>query len=1169
MNRPFFNFRIPDLEVELASRRDDVDFLLALIHELEYRSTDRAVALKALALEAFAKAKKPSSPTEPGTSPPPHTVHPPQMEKNPPPPSPRGSRGAGVSAGPDHRPPTRGVTDEPEAILDTWTALEVLSPPAFRRPEDLAGGDRTAVAWLDRERLPWEGSGEKARRNTKLFYQIVLGTVDLGEATNQLLARYADSRVERPVARGEAILAIVIVDREGRLVESPAVSISSFAWGVPCALQGDLTSLSEWRGAEGPLIEGIDEVLRRSSDDEGNHPLDRASITAGWEWLVTTLGLQRETVKPPFFALRSYEYYKSSESPEPLLLNSFFLNDLDTARALFSQGKATPNLRRYIGRDVPATRHDLLQDKNTLEAAVSPEMIPLARWPGPGRHPLVLLQQASVNLALRELRETGILAVNGPPGTGKTTLLRDLVAAIVTARAEAMAAFDDPATAFAHSGEKLKAGSAWLHLYRLDASLKGFEMVVASSNNKAVENVSAELPDLNAVAADAGDLRYFSTLSDSLRQRETWGLIAAVLGNAANRGRFKKTFWWEEDVGFSTYLAEASGTPQRIETTNTATGVSETRPPRIITEEDPPRGHEEALRRWQEARRVFRAAFEKSRTNLQGLARVREMSISLPALAREEDAATATALTLQNTKAGAQATAETARAILEQAQSDWRDAEEKLVQHDKMAPGFLARLFRTRRARDWQSIRAPLAEARERTRQTQSQASQSSSECDERLREATAKWQAAEKHRSKVTARHTSVRNEVKAARDRIGTGFIDESFFDLIHEERHKTAPWLTAEQQRARDDIFVAAMALHKAFVDAAAKPLRHNLGVLMNIFGGHALPTAEKRALTLDLWSSLFLVVPLISTTFASVERMLGALPAEGLGWLFVDEAGQALPQAAVGAIMRTRRAVIVGDPVQIEPVVVLPDTLTHAICRHFGVDPDRFNAPNASVQTLADSATPFLAEFQGRHGSRTVGVPLLVHRRCAEPMFSISNAVAYDRLMVSAKAPALSRIGEILGPSAWMDVQGSTAEKWCPEEGSRVLALLQRLAEAEVTPDLYIVTPFVIVADNLRRIVRESNFLFRWTNDPRNWTSERIGTVHTVQGREAEAVLLVLGAPAPYQTGARNWAGGRPNLLNVAVTRAKERLYVIGNRSLWREAGSFRELDARLPPSEASL
>ena len=193
--------------------------------------------------------------------------------------------------------------------------------------------------------------------------------------------------------------------------------------------------------------------------------------------------------------------------------------------------------------------------------------------------------------------------------------------------------------------------------------------------------------------------------------------------------------------------------------------------------------------------------------------------------------------------------------------------------------------------------------------------------------------------------------------------------------------------------------------------------------NVFTTQTLPGAAGQALLLDLWASLFLVVPLVSTTFASVNRMLGKLPLESLGWLLVDEAGQALPQAAVGALLRTRRAVIVGDPVRIAPVVILPDTLTHAICRRFGVDPDNYAAPSASVQTLADAASAYTSEFQTIVGSRSVGVPLLVHRRCSEPMFGISNAIAYAGMMVSAKSPASSIIRDALGPSRWIHVEGS--------------------------------------------------------------------------------------------------------------------------------------------------
>ncbi len=1047
--------------------------------------------------------------------------------------------------------------------------MEVLSPPSYIRPEDLAGGDRTRVARLSESALPWE-RGERSRPNQQLYYQVVLGSIKMEPAVERLVERYGDTRPEKPCARGKAVLAIVVVNRQGQLVESPAVGISSFGWGIISALNGELRDLARWPDVESKLVEKIEKTLldaavgNEDTERQRATPLTRKVLFTVYEVLVHELGLPTEWVEPPEFAVRSYTYFKDPNPPEPLLLNSFLLEDLAFARRLFSEGKATQNLRRYLGVERPQSSRDLLRDTAALAKAVSPGLTPLARWPGPGRYPLVLLQQAAVNLAFHETKTGGLLGVNGPPGTGKTTLLRDLVAGVIAERAEAMAKFDDPEEAFEHSGQKLKAGDGWIHLYRVNQSLRGFEMVVASSNNKAVENVSAEIPGLDAIASDARELRYFKALSDTLHQSETWGAIAAVLGNARNRSRFKQAFWWDDDNGLNSYLRAATGSIWEMEITNQDTGLVERRVPHIVEAEQPPSTREEALRRWNEARKRFLRALDNSRQQKTWLESLRSDLARLPILAQAEaDALAKRDAAIENARR-LESALTIARQEEAEASRQLQYADRELRAHGLAKPGFWARLFRTRTAREWSDKMAALRANYRRAETQHGKTSTDRRRIEDEFRRAIHEQENTETAWQAACAQHQQVKQRLAEAQQKDGVILADAAFFELDHGTRHQMTPWFPPDAQRLRDEVFISAMAVHRAFIDAAAKPLRHNLGALMNVFTTQMLPGAEKQALLPDLWATLSLVVPLVSTTFASVNRMLGKLPLESLGWLLVDEAGQALPQAAVGALLRTRRAVIVGDPVQIEPVVVLPDTLTNAICRRFGVDPDRYAAPSASVQTLADAASTYASEFQTRIGSRSVGVPLLVHRRCAEPMFGVSNAIAYSGMMVCAKSPKPSAIRDVLGPSRWIHVEGSGEDKWCGEEGGEVLRLLHQIAAVRVKPDLYIITPFVIVADRLRQTVRESGVLNGWINEEDwRWADERIGTVHTVQGREAEAVILVLGAPHPAQTGARGWAGGRPNLLNVAVTRAKEVIYVVGNRQLWREAGLFGELDKRLP------
>ena len=1159
--RPLLKAGIDELERLFDQRRNETAFLKTISKELKHRKTQRAQELLLRVDQALAEpdvAQMPpaiqvETPTSVSATDADAAPESDLMHFDEAPIAPHVSSHPSSSNQPSHQ-------SAPANVLAAWTCMEVLSPPAFRRPEDLVSGDRFRIANIEGRQLPWE-TGEKSRQNYRLYYQIVLGTVRLDAAVAALLATYSDTREERPTSAGDAVLATVMVDKDGRLVDPDPISISSFAWGVPVALKGDLKELSRWSDAEPRLVEQLTAGLSLKDDDGNPLPITRERIDSAYGWLVRKLGLPVDLVRPPTFIVRSYQYFKFQDPPEPILLNSFFLDDLAKAAEQERSGRATGNLKRYLQVTAPNARANLLKDRKALREAIEPNRFPLASWPANGRNPLALLQQCAVNTIANDLKSDGIVAVNGPPGTGKTTLLRDIIAANVAERASILCKYQDPEEAFQHSGQKIRKGGGFVHLYTLDEKVRGYEMLVASSNNRAVENVSAELPASEAVASDTADLRYFKTTSAAMLGRDTWGAIAAVLGNAKNRGDFRQKFWWDEDTGLQKYLQHASGTPQFI-VEETADGPRQ-RHPLVVQKEDAPWDHDEALRVWKRTRQNYKKVSKRASDGMAELQKLQQAVSAIEKNLASIEELDAELVELKAPLPGLVAANEAALLEVTNRQRISKTAERDWATSLGRRPGWISRLFNLNSFKTWsgqhERISHALKGAGDNLKICFAISEQAKADLDRAIADIAT-------NEAKVSSLRHRIDEDVgilAAAKERHQGTIVTSEFFELSHAERQKAAPWLDAATSRLRNDVFEAAMAVHKAFVDAAAKPIRHNLNVLMDGFGTRSLGSPQKDLLIPHLWSTLFLVVPVISTTFASVARMFPKMGPETLGWLLVDEAGQALPQAAVGALMRTRLAVVVGDPIQIEPVVVLPDRLTEAMCNQFGVDPIIFNAPDASVQTLADSATSYYGTFETKFGTREVGIPLLVHRRCAEPMFSISNSIAYENLMVQAKSAKQSPIRDALGPSAWSHVEGPGQDKWCSREGGALLEMLRKLRGVGCSPDVYIVTPFVIVQDKIRELLRSDGVLDGWVENPTAWIRDRVGTVHTVQGREAEAVFFVLGAPEAGQRGARGWAGGKPNLLNVATTRAKEAIYVIGNRELWKPAGVFQVLDALLP------
>lgn len=240
---------------------------------------------------------------------------------------------------------------------------------------------------------------------------------------------------------------------------------------------------------------------------------------------------------------------------------------------------------------------------------------------------------------------------------------------------------------------------------------------------------------------------------------------------------------------------------------------------------------------------------------------------------------------------------------------------------------------------------------------------------------------------------------------------------------------PWFDQAYRVVQSKLFAMALRVRKQFLYENRKNIKAAI-----IIWECQQEYLERKPVIEAAWNWMNMTIPVISSTFASFSRMCKNLGAETLGHLFIDEAGQALPQAAVGAIYRSRHVMAVGDPQQIQPILTLDSNILYMLGRHFGVT-EKYLSASASVQTLVDTASQYgFYRKKDKSEDSWIGIPLWVHRRCRYPMFTISNKISYDGLMVQGMKK--------YGKTEWFDVGGMANDKYVEDQGE---FLLQRLRE----------------------------------------------------------------------------------------------------------------------------
>ena len=179
------------------------------------------------------------------------------------------------------------------------------------------------------------------------------------------------------------------------------------------------------------------------------------------------------------------------------------------------------NLNRYLSGSA-SERINLDSNKessnfnpNDLETILEPKNYPLGRFPSNPKFALSMMQRVAVNLASNAGED--MRSVNGPPGTGKTTLLKDIFADLVTEQARIISELPTP---------KLK-GNLVYHdnpylIAKLPKEIADKGIVVASSNNGAVKNIVNELPQRKEIYQNSNwldeleKIDYFAEISNDL-----------------------------------------------------------------------------------------------------------------------------------------------------------------------------------------------------------------------------------------------------------------------------------------------------------------------------------------------------------------------------------------------------------------------------------------------------------------------------------------------------------------------------------------------------------------------------------------------------------------------------------------------------------------------------
>ena len=304
----------------------------------------------------------------------------------------------------------------------------------------------------------------------------------------------------------------------------------------------------------------------------------------------------------------------------------------------------------------------------------------------------------------------------------------------------------------------------------------------------------------------------------------------------------------------------------------------------------------------------------------------------------------------------------------------------------------------------------------------------------------------------------------------------------------------------------------------------------------------------------------VLKIWSSTLKSIRGTFPLSPGI-FDYVIFDEASQVDLPSAAPALYRARRAIVVGDPMQLTHIAGITRDIdkglakVHALTEEKDVYPSKIRYCDVSLYKSAENSL--------NHK------PILLtnHYRSEDQIIALCNQAFYGGRLKIMTTLDYSRYPSSLPVGIhWINCEG---EVYKHPGGSRInhdevllvnkifQDVLQKISGTNLS--IGVVTPYSRQQDAITKQIIESTPNY---SELKERHKIEVLTAHKFQGSEKDIMIFSLVLASRGNGNSDLWYNIYPQILNVALSRAKYLLYIVGDKSFCQEHSCYKGQDCIL-------